>query len=113
MPRKKEDRAGGPPEEMAEFVRRLIDAVEDLAGELKVLRTVLDEIRDDFGWAISNDRFRPETQAVPLTSMPRDPLAPDWSERLNRFGPGDLPDEETPDQDCQLKTLPSKQAGLW
>jgi hypothetical protein len=112
MPRKKEDRAVGPPEETAELVRRLTDAVEEVAGELKVLRTALDEIRDDLGWAISNDRFRPETQPVPLTSMPRNPLAPDWSERLNRFGPGDLPDDETPDQHCQQKN-PSKQAGLW
>ena len=59
-----------------ETLGRLAEAVEKMGGELQLLRTILDEIRDDFGWALSNDRLRPECQHTPmvLTSMPKESL---------------------------------------
>lgn len=77
----------------AEHVDRLADAVEEVAGQLEVLRQVLDEIREDFQWAVRNDRFRSEHPCAPLTSLPADPLAPDFGERVNRVKPEDLPEE--------------------
>jgi hypothetical protein len=79
-------------------IQRIADAVEKLAGEVEVLRGIVDRLQDDFAWALNNDAFgRGELHRDPgppmhITSMPRDPLAPDWHERVNRFRPEDLPD---------------------
>lgn len=35
-------------------MERLIEAVESVAAQLSVLHQILDEIREDFSWAISN-----------------------------------------------------------
>jgi hypothetical protein len=80
----------------ARLLQGLAEAVERLADEVHVLRDVLGEVRDDLAWALHNDRLRParpHVPVVPLTSMPLDPLAPDFGERLNRYGPQDLPAE--------------------
>src|SRR5438046_1469719 len=79
----------------AEVLERLVHAVESVAGQIEVLRTVLDEIREHLGWAIQNDCFRCPAHACPVTSMPTDPTAADWGERLNRFSTRDLPADET------------------
>lgn len=72
-------------------LKRLIDAVEAVAGQLHVLRQVLDEIREEVQWAIRNDRLRCPPHVCRVTSMPADPLAPEWAERLNELTPTDLP----------------------
>ena len=81
----------------SEFDATLIDSVDRLRAELSVLRQVLDEIRDELEWANQN---RDEAVSVPvglcrLTSMPRDPCASDWAERLNRFSAADVADQPT------------------
>src|SRR5438477_4105355 len=77
-----------------EEIQALRSAVERLADEVKVLRQVLDEVRDDFAWALKNpDKFRCVPGIHPLTSMPKDPLARDFGERLNRLSAKDLPPE--------------------
>lgn len=63
-------------------------ALQAIADELQVLRQVLDELRDEFSWAMRNAPLPP----FHLTSTPADPTAPDWAARLNRFTPADLPD---------------------
>ena len=82
-------------------MQRIADAVEKLAGEVEMLRTIIDRLQDDFAWALNNDAFgriKPDAgPAMHITSMPRDPLAPDWHERLNRFRPEDLPDLDEED----------------
>lgn len=67
-------------------------------GHVEIIHQVLDEIREDFEWALQNDRFgarrcdewRPVTH---ITSMPKDPCAQDFGERLNRYSAADIPDE--------------------
>jgi hypothetical protein len=70
-----------------EGLQRLIEAVERVGEELDCLYQILDQIRDDFGWALNNDRFRTIPEAAIVTSLPRDPLAADWNERMNRITP--------------------------
>jgi hypothetical protein len=85
-----------------EVLERIADAVEELAGEVETLRGIIDRLQDDFAWALNNDAFRGETprreRCPPLhiTSMPLDPLASDWHERVNRFRPEDLDHEPDP-----------------
>jgi hypothetical protein len=62
-----------------ELFRRLVEAVEAVAGELQVLRQVLDEIREDFGWGLSNNRFRcPGVRVPPIPADPTADPAPEW-----------------------------------
>ena len=76
-------------------IHELRSAVERLADEVRVLRQVLDDIRDDFAWALNNaEKFRYVPGIHPLTSMPKDPLAPDFGERINRFAAKDLPPDQ-------------------
>ena len=81
-----------------ETIDRLLEAVERLAGEVQVLREVLDRLEEGFDWAIKNDKLRCSSLAPPMiiTSMPRNPCAPDFGERINRFRPEDLPPENDP-----------------
>ena len=88
------------PAKGTDDLERIVEAVEKLAGEVEILRGIIDRLQDDFAWALNNDVFRHENMrgdpVVPLhvTSMPLDPLASDWAERVNRFLPEDITDEE-------------------
>jgi hypothetical protein len=55
------------------------------------LRDAIDEEKEVLEWAAQNDKpiFR-------LTSMPIDPAAPDFAQKLNALTPEDLPPEQTP-----------------
>ena len=75
-----------------DFDESLIVSLDQLRHELTVLRMVLDEIRDQLEEA---NQDRDDDSAMPIhsrrvTSMPRDPCAPDWSERLNQFSATDV-----------------------
>ena len=74
----------------------LIDAVNALKDEVRVLRQAVDEFREQVQYAIQNLIELPEAlpHARPLTSMPADPAAPDFAERVNRLTPDDLPMDE-------------------
>lgn len=70
-----------------------------MAGHIEMLYQVLDEIREDFQWAVRNDKFRHEgadewRPVTHITSMPKDPCAPDFGARINRFSAADLPSED-------------------
>lgn len=56
-----------------------LNAVAHLADEIRMLRDVLDELREDFSYAFRNPR--PVVPSV-LKQMAVDPTADDWSERL-------------------------------
>ncbi len=81
-------------EHVAEVVR---EAVE----ELGVLSDIEDEKREEIQWAVRNYRL------LQLTSMPLDPAASDWAERVNKFTPEDVPAE--PDR----PTTARYQGSLW
>lgn len=74
-----------------EEVAELRSAIEQLSMEIQVLRQVLDELRDDYGWALQNSKIRSLPPPFVLTSMPADPLSRDW--QLNRLSAADLPPE--------------------
>jgi hypothetical protein len=71
-------------EHVAEVVRENIE-------EIGVLRDAIDEEKEVLEWAAQNDKpiFR-------LTSMPIDPAAPDFAQKLNSVTPADLPPEQAP-----------------
>lgn len=74
----------------------IAEAIQRMGEELRVVRQVLDEILDELQWANRNDRDhdRPVAPLRRITSMPLDPAATDWAERLNRFSAADLPAAE-------------------
>jgi len=72
------------------------EALDRLTEELAVARQVLDDIYSELQWA---NRNRPDgeirTGSVRrITSMPLDPTASDWAERVNRYSADDLPGED-------------------
>src|SRR5437773_11660783 len=84
------------PAKDTDGLERIAQTVEKLAGEVEILRGIIDRLRDDFTWALNNDAFgredlhRESGPPLHITSMPLDPLAPDWHERVNRFRPEDI-----------------------
>lgn len=71
----------------------LIDALENVAAQLGLIRQVLDEIFTELQWANQNPRDADDSAGAVrrITSMPFDPTAPDWAARLNRFTAADVP----------------------
>lgn len=69
-------------------VDRRIDGLD----ELSAIREALDGIRDDVAWWLNNHRREQWLPVQPITSMPLDPLAPDWAQRLNTVTAADVPD---------------------
>lgn len=71
------------------------EALELLRQEVAVVRQVLAEILDELQWANRNrdheDSWRVGRR---ITSMPVDPTADDWAERINRHCAADLPGDE-------------------
>lgn len=72
-------------------LERLTDAVNHLTEELRVVRDVLDETREDLSWLTRNELPYQPTVHTQLVRMAADPLAPDWNERLefHMFSSGD------------------------
>jgi hypothetical protein len=82
-------------------------ALDRLREELAVVRQVLDEIQQELEWANRNSPDREQVAATyrRITSMPLDPCAPDWAERVNQYSAADLPADvrdPTPRQQGQL-----------
>lgn len=72
----------------------IAQVLDRLREELTMVRQVLDEIQDELQWANRNrDCNWPVSAPFRITSMPLDPAAPDWAERLNRYSAADLPAE--------------------
>jgi hypothetical protein len=72
-------------------MERLTDALNRLADEVRVVRDVLDETREDLSWLTRNGVSRQPTVHTQLLRMALNPLAPDADERLEfrRFSAGD------------------------
>lgn len=88
-------------------VERLADAVDSLVEEIHLLAQSLDDLREEFSWAIRNDPLRAPYR---LTSMPLDPTAPDFAERLNQLTPADLPPAQVAPP---THARPAHQGELW
>ena len=75
----------------------IVDALDRLREELAVIRDVLDEIRSELQWANQNggESGVAAWSARRITSMPLDPAAPDWTERLNRFSAAEMSAENS------------------
>jgi hypothetical protein len=84
-----------PRSDSENHLARLVETMERIEQELHVLREAIDEVREEFVWAVRNDKLRFPPVPVPVTSMPINPLASDFAERVNRFTPEDLPPEES------------------
>src|SRR6185436_18843423 len=82
-------------------VLQLTGQVKELSGQVQLLLQAIDDVREEFQWAVRNDRLggAREEQWKPvthITSMPKDPCATDFGERVNRYSAMDLPGEDTP-----------------
>jgi hypothetical protein len=90
------------PAPTPEMVEELTLAVNSLTDQVRMLRQAVDEIGDELGWAIRN-RVIPELlpPVIPITSMPVDPLADDFCQRVN-----EVPREISP-------SAATKQGSLW
>jgi hypothetical protein len=71
-------------------MERLTEQLDSVGQELAGIRETLDTIRDDIAWWLKNQRREQWLPVQPITSMPVDPAAPDWADRLNRFTAADL-----------------------
>ena len=73
---------------------RLVTSVDRLAFEVRVLREVLDEIREDFSWVTRNGPTARAIEHVHVKRMALDPCAEDWGEHLeierSTYDPGSL-----------------------
>lgn len=70
MPKERKQPSASKMETEAEAVGRLTNAIERVEQELRVLRDVIDEAREEFAWAVRNDRFRSPPHIVHVTKMP-------------------------------------------
>lgn len=85
----------------------LTTAVERVADGLRVLLDVMADIREDLQWGVLNDKFTSAPCPMHITSMPIDPLAPNFGERINRLKPEDLPaDTGAPSSRAPLSDAP-------
>ena len=57
MPRAKQQPPSSPTEQ-EELLERLVEAIERLEGESRILGETLDRIEDDLAWALKNDPRR-------------------------------------------------------
>jgi len=116
-----------------EQVHDLTQAVISLSEQVRVLRQAVDEIGDELGWAIRNRVVFVEpidATARRIRSMPLDPTAPDFHERVNAIDPDRIggiehacdPEELSADKNTEVShpspdlpfpTTERRQAKLW
>lgn len=66
----------------AEQTDPLSEAADRLSAEVRCLREVLDEVREDFSWVTRNGLPIQPMEHVRVRRMARDPNADDWAARL-------------------------------
>lgn len=78
-------------------LEHIAEVVRENTEEIGVLRDAIDEEKEVMEWAAQNDKpiFR-------LTSMPVDPAALDFAQKLNSLRPEDLPAAEEPTRQATL-----------
>ncbi len=78
----KSARTPAPEPARLQHLERLTDAVNRLADEVRVVRDVLSEIREDLGWVTRNGVPGYRGEHTQLVRMACDPLAPNANDRL-------------------------------
>ncbi len=89
-----------------EQIADLQDSVASLSQEVQVLRDILDEIREDFSWALRNGHSKSEDnpQHSILKKMALDPSAEDWQDRLEIVNGTEAEEEVSNDHDKITQT---------
>ncbi len=108
----KSARTPAPEPARLQHLERLTDAVSRLADEVRVVRDVLDETREDLNWFARNGLRGQPNVHTQLLRMARNPLAADANERLEfrRFSSGDSANPQLASE--QLDELVSEIAEL-
>lgn len=90
----------------------LAASVEALAAEVRVLREAIDELREEIQYATNNlfDRPEPPLPHRRITSMPQDPTANNFGERLNAYTSDELPADDASER-TDSDTPPDRPAG--
>lgn len=101
--------------ELTGHVETLKDTIGDLNQRMAVLTAAIDDIRQEFEYAVRNDRIgrsREQWRPVDITSVPKASMAPDLDERVNRNSSKNPPNEAPPaDQAPEPPSaLPDEQA---
>jgi signal transduction histidine kinase len=78
--------------EIHDLVQHSTEVAHENTEEVGVLRDAIDELRELYQWALNNGR-QDVSHPFRLTSMPVDPTASDWAERVNKVTAADLPQE--------------------
>ena len=79
---KKSSPATAPASPRGQQAERLTDVVGRLADEVRVVRDVLDDIREDLSWITRNGVPTRSIEHTRVLRMARDPLAPDARDHL-------------------------------
>jgi hypothetical protein len=79
---KKSSPASGSASSCQQQVERLTDVVGRLADEVRVVRDVLDDIREDLSWITRNGVPTRSIEHTRVIRIARDPLAPDARDHL-------------------------------
>lgn len=100
-------RSTTPEPSVAQELAELRKAVDQLSQRVHVLIHALDDLCEEVQWRNNQARDRHGYRPPPMivTSMPKDPLAPDFGERLNRFKPSDVPPDPPPVHSSRQPTL--------
>jgi hypothetical protein len=111
MPKKGASRPGSPCEKQSDSDEDLAEAVNRLADEVQLLRMAVDEYHEDLMWAVLNDKF---TAPCPprdrrIVSIPADPAAEDFAQRVNCAKPSDVEEAQEPHT---IVETPAKPVGL-
>jgi hypothetical protein len=69
----------------------LISVLQTVADRLQIVGDILDDIYSELQWAVRNREPCCRSSPPPLTSMPGDPLDPEFGEKLNRSAPEQHP----------------------
>lgn len=108
-----------PVEELQESVRTKPAGLDETGWRengRKAWLQVLDEIFTEFQWANQNRREAESSPAIPVhrvTSMPLDPTAPDWAERLNQSLPAEVSADDPDAAETEPVSPPTKSDRLF
>lgn len=80
----------------------VVEVLHLLTEEVRVLRDVLDEIREEMSWSIRNNSDR-RNECTVLKQMGRDPTADDWGEHLVIARHDGLSESNAPNQSEELE----------